>query len=96
MNALKITLPLAFLVGTGKEVGQIKIPSHVLNFVFFFFFFFALKVQMSQVLEEVGNQKQRAEMVSGLFFFSSFIYYYYYHYFLGVLQSSNLCKVQCL
>ncbi|XP_031411738.1 mitotic spindle assembly checkpoint protein MAD1-like [Meleagris gallopavo] len=30
-----------------------------------------LEVQMSQVLEEVGNQKQRAEMVSGgcLFFF---------------------------
>lgn len=60
-----------FLVGSGKEDGQIEIPLNVLNFVFFLFSI--SKVQMSQVLEEVGNQKQRAEMVRGVLFFFLFI-----------------------
>lgn len=79
------------MVGSGKENGQIEIPLNVLNFVFFLFS--VSKVQMSQVLEEVGNQKQRAEMVRGVLFFSFLIYYYY---FLDASHSSNVCKVQCL
>lgn len=39
--------------------------NYILELISFFFFCFCvLKAQLSQALEEVGNHKQRAEMVS--------------------------------
>lgn len=53
--------------GRGNRV-LLNFQNCILDLIsFFFFFFYVLKAQLSQALEEVGNHKQRAEMVSDQF-----------------------------
>lgn len=67
---MKILVPyVIFLWGEWVREGVLlNFQNYILDLISFCCFFFPclfiLKAQLSQVLEEVGNHKQRAEMVS--------------------------------
>lgn len=73
---MKIMVPYVIFFGVVRERDEnlLKLPKLHPRLNFFFFLPCVLKAQLSQVLEEVGSHKQRAEMVSVQFlpFFFSF------------------------